>query len=391
MIFGQFNDSFPPVIDGVANVAMNYASILNEKFGQCYMVTPWYESENNYPFQWLSFRSYPAPGRPEYRWGLGQLDYSFWRSVSRIPFDIVHAHSPFSSGLVARQIARARNIPFVTTFHSKYRDDFLDVVKSEILVTHVMIKSIVNYYESADEVWTVNEASAGTLREYGYKGDIFVFSNGCDMPVTERTPAIEKSVRKQYGFENPDPILMYIGQLIPQKNLKLITESLKMLQKDGCGFNMLFIGDGSSRPQLESSVKQAGLADRIKFTGKVADRETVRQIYAAAEVMLFPSLYDTSSLVPREAAACQCPTLFVQGSNTAEGIIHGEDGFLAQNNAADYAEKIKQIIQNKELTRRVGEGAYVSLYRPWPDVVSKAHERYLFLIDKKNSTTKMAR
>ena len=384
MVIGQFNDSFPPVMDGVANVAINYSRILNEYYGKCYMITPRNPGTmEEFPFEVLSFKSYSVPFRNEYRWGLGQLDYTFWKKLSNIPFDIVHAHSPFSTGIVSRRIARNTGIPLVATLHTKYKEDFKSVIKLDALVNNVIIKNIVRFYETADDVWTVNESTIETLREYGYMGEVFVMNNGSDIPITERDAETRTSIMKKFALNADAPLFAYVGQHIPQKNISLIMDALGILNQQGLNFNMLFIGDGPAREEYQTRTEKLGLSHKIHFTGRISDRELLKRVYASSDAILFPSLYDTSSLVPKEASACLCPTVFVKGSTTSQGVIDGENGFLAKNERSDYAAKIKQIITTDGLSLRVGYGARDTLYVSWIDIVKKAYERYMYIIDRK--------
>lgn len=381
MIIGQFNDSFPPMIDGVANVAINYCRILNEQFGTCYMITPRYAATaEKYPFEVLSFHSYAAPFRNEYRWGVGQMDPVFRKQLDPISFDIVHAHSPFSAGIVARQVARKAGIPLVATLHSKYREDFREIIKSDRLVDGIIVKSIVRFYETADDVWTVNEASIETLREYGYKGEVFVMNNGSDLPITRRNEAVRAAVIKEFHLNENAPLLVYIGQHIKHKNISLMIDALHMLNRQGVNFNMLFIGEGPARREYEERIETLGLSQKVRFAGCISDRDLLKRVYASSEAVLFPSLYDASSLVIKEAASCMCPVLFVEGSTTSQGVIHGCNGFLARNEPGDYAAKIKQIITTEGLSRKVGCGALDTLYVSWDDIVKKVFERYVYLI-----------
>lgn len=386
MVIGQFNDSFPPVIDGVANVAINYCSILNEYFGRCHMITPRNPGTvGEFPFEVLSFKSFPVPFRKEYRWGLGRLDNKFWKQISNVPFDIVHAHSPFSTGIVARQIARDKGVPLVATLHTKYKEDFKRIIKWDRLVDSLVIKNIVKFYESADDVWTVNEASIETLREYGYMGEVFVMNNGSDIPMTERDDETRISIMNRFGLNADAPLFLYVGQHDPQKNITLIINSLDMLNKQGFDFNMLFIGDGSARKWYMALTERLGLSDKIHFAGRVSDRDLLKDVYASTDAILFPSLYDTSSLVPKEAASCFCPTIFVEGSTTSQGVIDGYNGFLAKNEINDYAEKIKQIITTDGLSLKAGYCAHDTLYISWMDIVTKVYERYAYLIDREKN------
>lgn len=383
MIIGQFNDSFPPALDGVANVAINYCRIINEYYGKCNMITlrnPGTVKE--FPFEVLTFKSYPAPFRKEYRWGLGRLDNKFWKQLADIPFDIVHAHSPFSTGIVARQTARRTGVPLVATLHTKYREDFKSIIKWDRLVDSIVIKNIMRLYETADDVWTVNEASIGTLREYGYMGEAFVMNNGSDMPLTERDDETRESVMKKFDLNADAPLFAYVGQHIPQKNITLIVNSLDILNKQKIDFNMLFIGEGSARVWYQALTRRLGLSEKVHFVGRISDRDLLKDVYASTDAILLPSLYDTSSLVPKEASSCICPTVFVEGSTTSQGVIDGYNGFLAKNEMNDYAAKIKQIITTDGLSLKVGYCARDTLYISWMDIVKKVYERYAYLIDR---------
>ncbi len=381
---GQFNESFPPIVDGVANVVKNYAYWMNKKYGSCCVVTPKYpDAVDDYDYPVYRYSSVKVPTRHEYRFGLPQMQTSFWLDLKKIPFDIVHAHCPFSSGLAAKSIVRKRDIPLVATFHSKYKDDFKAALKSDKIVEGVL-QMIAAFYESADEVWTVNDASVETLREYGYQGDVYIMENGCDIDIRYRSPQTDELINSRFGLDADTPLFMYIGQHIWQKNLKMVIEALGQLHKGGERFRMLFVGDGPRRAEMERMVSDLGMGDKVTFAGRIQDRELVANIYLRSSAMLFPSLYDTSSLVPREAAACGCPTVFVRGSSTSQGVTD-ENGFLIQNNAASLAEAIRFIIHNPEKTRELGEAARSTLYRSWENAIDVAYQRYLYLIDLKKS------
>ena len=385
LTIGQFNESFPPIVDGVANVVKNYAYWLNKKYGSCCVVTPKHpDAVDDYEFPVYRYSSVRVPTRHEYRFGLPHMHTTFWLDLKRIPFDIVHAHCPFSSGLAARSIARKKGIPLVATFHSKYKDDFKAALKSDVIVEGVL-QMIAAFYESADEVWTVNDASVETLREYGYRGDVYIMENGCDIDIRYPNPETDALVESRFGIPAGVPLLMYIGQHIWQKNLKMLIEALGILHSRGEKFHMLFVGDGPRRQDMEKMVAELGLTDCVTFAGRVQDRDLVASIYLRSSAMLFPSLYDTSSLVPREAAACGCPAVLVRGSSTAQGIRDGENGFLIDNSADALAEAVAYILHHPDKARQVGENARKTIYRSWEEAVDAAYQRYLYLIDLKKT------
>ncbi len=381
---GQFNESFPPIVDGVANVVMNYAFWLNKKYGKSYVITPKHpEALDDYGFEVLRYSSMKVPTRSEYRFGLPKMDGVFWKELKKVPFDIVHAHCPFGSGFAAKSIAKKRGIPFVATFHSKFRDDFKGMLKSDMLVESMLLK-VAAFYESADEVWVVNESSVEELREYGFRGGVYIMENGCDIEVRYRSDEALKEINNAFNLDPDIPLFMYIGQHVWQKNLKMVIEALKILSDKGCKYQMLFIGDGPRRSDMQRMIAEHGLSDHVRFAGRIHDRDMIAKIYLRSSAMLFPSLYDTSSLVPREAAACGCPSVLVKGSSTAEGMTD-DNGFLIENKAASLAETAEFIINNPDKAKYVGESARSTIFRSWEDAVSVAYERYLYLIDLKKS------
>jgi glycosyltransferase involved in cell wall biosynthesis len=226
-----------------------------------------------------------------------------------------------------------------------------------------------------------------TLREYGYQGDVYVMENGCDIDVRYPGPETDALVNSRFGIPAGVPLFMYIGQHIWQKNLKMVIEALGALHSRGEKFHMLFVGDGPRRADMESMVADLNIADHVTFAGRIQDRELVADIYLRSSAMLFPSLYDTSSLVPREAAACGCPTVLVRGSSTAQGITDGENGFLIGNNAAALTDAIGYILHHPDKARQVGDAARFTVYRSWEDAIDVAYQRYLYLIDLKKSQT----
>ena len=386
MTVGLFNESFPPVLDGVANVVKNYAYWINKKRGQSIVVTPKYPKVvDDYSFEVSRYLSMKVPTRREYRFGLPILDSVIWRKLKKTNFDVVHAHSPFGAGLAARHIAKIQKIPVVATFHSKYKDDFQASLKSEKIVNAV-VQRIVEFYESVDEVWAVNDASANTLREYGYSGEIYIMENGCDIKKQYPSAKASEEINRRYDIDSAKPVFLFVGQHIWQKNLKMVIEALKILKDSGADFHMIFVGDGPNRKEMEHMVADFGLGDCVTFAGKIYDRNTISKVYLRSSALLFPSLYDTDALVKREAAACGCPTVFVKGSNAAQEI-NEKNGILIENRAEDLAAAAKYIIENRQAAAQIGSAARESVYRSWEDAVGSAVKRYQYLIDWKKKQT----
>lgn len=384
LVVGQFNDSFVPVMDGVTNVVKNYAYWLDKKYGECYVATPAYPGYGDREdFPVLRYYSIPLKQREPYRIGLDLLDINFRSAIKSIPFDIVHAHCPFTSGAVAQQIARKNNIPIVATFHSKFYDDFKQVLKIDVFAK-ICTRIVIDFFNRVDQVWTVSKGAADTLHEYGYKGSIEVVSNGTDFVVPENINDIIKKTEQKLNIKENELVFLFVGQHIWQKNIKMIVEALKLVDDRNIPFRMFFVGDGYAKEELKEYVNELGLDDKITLLGKILDRDYLRSLFARADLFLFPSVYDNAPIVIREAAAVATPSVVIANSNAAEGIEDNVNGFLSENTAQSYANRILEVTKDRDLIIRAGQRAKVTIYRNWEDIVDEVYQRYIEIIKTYN-------
>ena len=138
-------------MDGVANVVNNYAYWLNKKYGFDYVITPAFPNyQAMRSFQFFVINLFPYLPAIQSVWCCRPWS-SFFKLIREIPFDIVHANSPFSADGIAFDIARRRNIPLVASFHCKYYDDFKFTFKSDFLVRQV-VKKIIRFLNPMDDV-----------------------------------------------------------------------------------------------------------------------------------------------------------------------------------------------------------------------------------------------
>jgi 1,2-diacylglycerol 3-alpha-glucosyltransferase len=383
MVTGQFSESFPPIMDGVALTVRNYVAGLNKTLGPTYAVVPAIphsrKQEHGEVYQYFSL---PLAFRPPYRIGLPWFDLSLKAELHRVKFDLVHAHSPFSSGRLALRLARHRGIPIVATFHSKYRENFKQAVPIASVVNWA-VRRIVDFYQAVDEVWAPTEASLETLREYGYRGRAEVVRNGVDL----EPPAHRESLRTQgerlLRVHPGDFLFLYVGQLAWEKNLAHLVRSLGVAKGMGGRFRVAFIGNGYAAGPMKTMVARLDMSGCTIFTGVVRDRAALASCYARADCFLFPSQYDTNGLVVIEAAAFGVPSLLTQGADAAEGVEDGVNGFLAANSVRAYSAKLRWLLAHPAAVARAGAGARLSHYRSWRTTVAEVRDRYLRLLRRR--------
>lgn len=383
-VIGLFNDSFPPILDGVTLTVQNYAGWLSRNGYRTCVITPWNPVKPEYgAYDIFRYFSLPIASRYPYRYGYPKADPLIWRKLRNTPFSIVHAHCPFSSGRLALYAARQHNVPLVATFHSKYRMD-LEHSLPQWMVKRIM-KRVMEFFNSADEVWIPQAKVEETVREYGYKGPLTVVQNGTDLAGADFDTILKmkREARHKLGIPSHEMRLLFVGQHILEKGVDKIINMMACLRD--LPVKMSFIGTGYAVDDMLRHIARLKLDDRITLNGVISDRELLRTHYAAADLFLFPSLYDNAPLVVREAAVMGTPSVIVAGSTTAEVIDDGVNGFLACNSAESYAAVVRTLYDNRRLLLKVAANASHSLARSWNDVMEEVVQRYTDVIKRYGS------
>lgn len=382
---GLFLDSFFPLIDGVCEVVNHYAREL-QAYAQVVVFVPAYPGkpydDSTLPYPVVRCASLPVP-LIDYNLPAPDLDPVFLRKLKGSDLDLVHIHSPFTIGKAGIRYAREHGIPVIATLHSQFRRDFMRAVRNET-IAQAMTKQLMKTFAACDETWTVNKAMLKVMHEdYGYRGVSRVMPNATEMlPVPDRDAAC-RMIEERYGIERQDKVFLFVGRLNMLKNVFLIARSLSFLKaRADFPFKMLFLGSGQDEKKLRVLIRENGVEDLTIFAGGTRDRDLLAAAYARADLFLFPSLYDASSLVQVEAASQGTPGVFVEGSATSDTITDDVNGFLSYNDAELFAQKVLSVMHDPVKREKAGENARRDLYIQWKDVVQDVYRNYLRILNE---------
>lgn len=380
-IYGIFNDSFPPILDGVTLTVENYANWLSNKGYTPCVVTPWNPVSYEYPYSVMRYFSVPIVSRHPYRYGYPKFDPFIWKRLRDCNFKIVHSHCPFSSGHLAVYVKKHQHVPLVGTFHSKYRTDLEHSFSKARWVVPYVMRNIIEFFNACDEVWIPQAQVEETVREYGFKGKLTVVENGNDFAsiIKGNLKDYKLMAKRRLGIAENEIALLFVGQHIWEKGVDVILETLRLI--DGkLKYKMNFIGTGYAAAEIKKRVEDYGLGDNVVLHGVVNDRDVLSDYYAASDLFLFPSFYDNAPLVVREAAAMGTPSVLLKGSTASEIISDGKNGFLTQKSAERFAELIAYINTNRDKLDDVSRCARETLVRSWENVVEEVCDRYQSII-----------
>ncbi|MBN1827218.1 MAG: glycosyltransferase family 4 protein [Candidatus Eisenbacteria bacterium] len=189
-------------------------------------------------------------------------------------------------------------------------------------------------------------------RFHRYPDDrIHFIPNGVDR---ERfRPAADKiALRRELGLPEEKTLLLFVGHEFARKGLSIILEGMA-----GCaaaeGALLLVAGGDDPSPYVERA-RALGIAGRVLFLGARSD---VHRLYAAADLFVFLSNYESCPLVGLEALASGLPVITTRVSGMEDFIRHGENGFFVERNEAAFTATLGRVIGDADLRARISAAA----------------------------------
>ena len=382
-------DSWYPQVAGPNVVVTNYYKYLTESGNDCKIFVPSYgkKIDKQNEMEGVEVTHIPSLYVPfgGFRNGVPQWSHELTEEA-KSGVNILHAHSPFALCSRFAELSKKYNTPSIFTFHTKFRDEFERVTKSEG-ITKFMMKRIMRAINSVDYVFTVSEGAAATLREYGYDKDITIIRNGTDMerPSPDESERLIREVNAKYGLADCENVFLFVGRIVSVKNLPLAFDAMRILKQRGVDFKFIVVGGGESLEEYKLLTQALGIADNVIFTGEITDRDFLRAFYLRADLFLFPSSFDTASLCPIEAATFSLPTLLIKDSPTSEIVVDAYTGYAEESSAVKWADKLCAIISDKVSRLAVSRNAAKYVYRSWKNVVQEVENKYDEILDAHES------
>jgi colanic acid/amylovoran biosynthesis glycosyltransferase len=128
--------------------------------------------------------------------------------------------------------------------------------------------------------------------------------------------------------------VLSVGRLVAVKGQGVLIEAIATLARDGADVTLTLVGDGPRRPALEDLARRHGVADRVRFTGRVG-QDDIRAHYSAADVFCLSSFAEGVPVVLMEAMASGIPVVATRINGIPELIEDGESGVLVAPGRAD--------------------------------------------------------
>ena len=279
--------------------------------------------------------------------------------VPYMPYDVIHANY-WLSGLVAENLRACWGTKFVMTYHT------LAELKNQIAQTpadmesDLRLKSECHLSDTADRITANTTVEKQQLvRFYGAGSSrIRIVPPGVDLSVFH--PIEQSYAKSAIGIPRQHRMILFAGRIERLKGIDTLFKAVAVLKQrrptwDWSNFCVSIIGGDPSQEGQHQNAEMArlhelrtelGLTDLVTFLG-ARDQDALHFYYAAAEMLIMPSHYESFGMVALEAMACGTPVIAFNRGSVPEIIEHGVTGWIAE----DEAEAVAAIRQVADLSR----------------------------------------
>ncbi|MFA5113271.1 MAG: glycosyltransferase [Candidatus Margulisiibacteriota bacterium] len=334
-----FADSYKPYLSGVTNSAEILVNELRSLGHKVYVLAPRYPGHVDTDPDIIRFPSFSG-GYPKFR-----LAIPIVRQIPEV--DIIHSHSPFQAGLLARFVARRRKVPFVYSFHTL----FTRYVHYARFVPKTLAKmGIVAYLQAfcrgADQIITPSDMARRVLRAWKIAKPIAVVPSGVELyKYPADFAAARKKLRHKYGIGEHEKVLLYAGRVSKEKNLPFILKAFERLAARDT--RLVIVGGGPLKLPHHK---------RIVATGEISYPE-ILSYYLMGDIFVFSSTTETQGMVLAEAKAAGLPVVALFAGGLVDTVRSGVDGYLVRRDLNAYVEHLTRLLEDDALRRKMAQAA----------------------------------
>ena len=276
-------------------------------------------------YAWLPSYQPPFVAPPGYRMPVPLPWTDAVEAARRFRPDVVHAHSPFVTGLLARRLARGAEGPLVFTHHTRFADyrHYLGPLAGPgAALTDAYLR---RFWSACAAVIAPSNDLAEEIRRRVPAERVHVIPTGVDVAASRALVAVDP--RPGAGWPEDAVVVASLGRLAPEKSPMAVLDAFAIAAAASPRLCLLVIGGGPSEQELRRRAGRPDLAGKVAFTGGLARTDALARL-AAADLFVFASRTETQGLVLAEALAAGLPAVAVDGPGVRDSVRDGIDGIV---------------------------------------------------------------
>jgi PEP-CTERM/exosortase A-associated glycosyltransferase len=305
--------------------------------------------------------------------------------VAEVQPDVLHAHSPVLNALPTLWVGRQRRLPVVYEMRASWEDAAVDHgTTTEGSLRYRISRGLESFaLKRADQITTICEGLRGDIAVRGVPNDrITVIPNAVDVATFQFGNPPDAALRAKLGLDGAT-VLGFAGSFYGYEGIDLLIEAARRMLPSRPDLRVLLVGGGPREAALKAQAAEAGIADKVLFTGRVPHAD-VQRYYELIDVLAYPRLPIrltelVTPLKPLEAMAQGRMFVASDVGGHRELIRHGETGFLFKaGDAQALVQSIDEVLARREQWQRIQSQArrFVEVERTWATSVARYREVY---------------
>jgi phosphoheptose isomerase len=281
------------------------------------------------------------------------------------PYHLIHAHF-WMSGLVAKELKAALNIPFVITFHAlgrvrrKYQGQSDGFPDERFEIEEQIV-------DAADRIIAECPQDQEDLIDLYCANPDKIVIVPCGFDSDEVTPIDKREARKYLGLPEDEKLVLQLGRMVPRKGVDTVVRAMgRLIYSYEIPARLLVVGGDSDIPdkkitpelgRLEEIARDEEVLDYVTFTGR-RSRSILRYYYSAADVFVSTPWYEPFGITPVEAMAAGTPVIGSNVGGIKYTVANGETGFLIEPNDPDaLADRLAYLFRNPQVIEQFSRNA----------------------------------
>jgi D-inositol-3-phosphate glycosyltransferase len=266
-------------------------------------------------------------------------------------YDLFYAHY-WMSGLATLPVAIELGLPLVQSFHTLGAMKNRSLAPGDEPESEGRLRGEAYLGNQADAIVAASAAEITSLIDdlHAPADRLWVIPPGVDTELfTPERMGNAGALRERLGLDPQRRLIVVVGRVQPLKDQELAIRVLAELRALVPPSQLVIAGgasDASYLQHLRQLSESLGIAADVRFVGTL-ERETVADLFAAADLTLVTSHSETFGLVALESAASGTPVIAYRGTGLTESVREGESGYLvASRNPSDWARIIADHLSN---------------------------------------------
>lgn len=297
-------------------------------------------------------------------------------------FDLIHAHDWLATE-VGVALKHRWQVPLLATIHATERGRGRGSLHGDAAKRINDLE-----WQLTFEAWRVIVCSrfmAGQIADYFQTppDKIDVVPNGVHISGMPFGDADHWVAFRRRFVSDEHRMAFYVGRIVYEKGLHVLLDAWPTVTA-AVDAHLVIAGTGESLEQLKALAAALGLGTTVTFTGFITNEDRDR-LYHAADLAVFPSLYEPFGIVALEALANACPIVVSNAGGLAEVVQHGVTGLVAPaDDPRALADAIVASLSRPDMARARAAAALREIrdYYTWPRIACATIEVYERIVDE---------